>query len=56
MWVIFNKKIWINKRNGIKLTQMCIKLIKHWHKDKIVDTKFGVNEHLTASIIIIGKC
>ena len=57
MWVVFNKIIWINRRNGIKLTQKCIKLIKHWHKDKIADTKFGVNGNLTTSIItIIGKC
>ena len=53
MWVVFNKIIWITRRNGIKLIQKCIKLIKHWYKDKIADTKFGVNGHLTANIIII---
>ena len=57
MWVVFNKIIWITRRNGIKLIQKCIKLIKHWYKDKIADTKFGVNGNLTTSIIIIiGKC
>ena len=60
MWVIFNKKNWINGRNCIKLTLKLIKLTKYWHKTKWLtkfwykvvnsDIKWCVNGHFKMPI------
>ena len=60
MWVIFNKKNWINGRNCIKLTLKLIKLTKYWHKAKWLtkfwyrvvnsDIKWCVNGHFKMPI------
>ena len=60
MWVIFNKKNWINGRNCIKFTLKLIKLTKYWHKTKWLtkfwykvvnfDIKWCVNVHFKTPI------